>query len=207
MARLTSDAAGAYMSATIEAYEAGSVSLSVLEYRMRFVRDQAEPGSAEYRIASELTPEGDEVEDDDWPKDEGRKEGPAGEAEGQLTIDDQRDGEPPVLSLIVQGVAELSNWKFNQSDPDFHPSIPHGHSITGRVEKLDVYLGYVFRGATQIRREPRSVIVALWNYDPFRQLARTAIHWYSTTYPNYLWPLRIRGRHHIIPKRRRPYGR
>lgn len=76
---------------------------------------------------------------------------------------------------------------FHKYDADFHPSIPHGHFKGGNQPKLDPYLGWVYRGAKQIQREPRNSIVALWNEADFREFALGAIAYYMGAFPNYRW--------------------
>jgi hypothetical protein len=102
--------------------------------------------------------------------------------------------EPVILQLIVKDVSGLSHWVFNQYDPDFFPSIPHGQQKTSK-RKLDAYLGWIYLNSAQVGREPRKLITALWNNDLFRVFALRSIHWYMAAYPRFIWrvqqPLKI----------------
>lgn len=74
----------------------------------------------------------------------------------------------------------LTVWQFNKHDDDFFPSVPHGHWQGKKYPKLDAYLGWIYRGSTQIGREPRKNIIALWNDNKFREFAASAIDYYLT---------------------------
>jgi hypothetical protein len=50
--------------------------------------------------------------------------------------------EPIVLHLIVRDAAGLRKWEFHH-DPDFFPSIPHGHEVRSKC-KLDSYLDWIY---------------------------------------------------------------
>jgi len=65
---------------------------------------------------------------------------------------------------FFSGVRGLKEWVFHQYDPDFHPSVPHGHFQRRNQPKLDPYLGWVYRGSKQIDRKPRQAIIDLWNF-------------------------------------------
>ena len=94
----------------------------------------------------------------------------------------------------------LNDWIFHQYDPDFHPSVPHGHFKGKSQPKLDSYLGWVYQSSKQIRRLRRNLIIELWNDEEFRVVAQTAIEWYMAEFPRYNWrvsdPL-------MLPRRRR----
>ena len=109
---------------------------------------------------------------------------------------DDEDDEPPYLYFLPASVTGLGEWEFHQYDDDYHPAIPHGHWHGMPRPKLDPYQGWVYAGSIQVRREPRSKIIALWNDAKFRDFARTAIQYYLDHYPHYTgWrvsdPLRI----------------
>lgn len=74
----------------------------------------------------------------------------------------------------------LTAWQFNKHDDDFFPSVPHGHWHGAKHPKLDAYLGWKYQGSTQIGREPRKKIIALWNNKKFREFAVAAIGYFST---------------------------
>lgn len=87
------------------------------------------------------------------------------------------------FSLNVPG---LSNWYFRPGDPDYFPSIPHGHWNDLEFPKLDAYLGWVYdHFGKQIKRESRKNIVTLWNDEGFRLAAAKAVNHYLQTYPKY----------------------
>lgn len=79
----------------------------------------------------------------------------------------------------------LKNWFFRPGDPDYFPSVPHGHWENRDKPKLDAYLGWVYEGSKQTDRLKRKSIVALWNDENFRAVAGAAIEYYLTNYPHY----------------------
>jgi hypothetical protein len=97
---------------------------------------------------------------------------------------DGKADEENQLHLIAK-VNGLRAWHFNQYDPDFFPSVPHGHWNEKETRKLDAYLGWQYEGTRQVGLEKRSVIIDLWNTDEFRLFARTAIDYYLDHHPSY----------------------
>lgn len=93
----------------------------------------------------------------------------------------------------------LKDWVFHQYDPDFHPSIPHGHFKGKSQPKLDSYLGWVYQGSKQIKRLSRDLIVDLWNDEEFRTFAQIAIEWYMHEFPSYNWRV---SNPMMLPRRR-----
>lgn len=100
---------------------------------------------------------------------------------------DNPDEEFPYLYLIVGSHTGLANWKFHLYDPDWFPSVPHGHEKNGGLLKLDPYLGWVYRRSAQIHREDRWKIIALWNDDKFRKAALRSINYYIEYHPDFRW--------------------
>jgi hypothetical protein len=96
---------------------------------------------------------------------------------------DVADDEFPYLYLIVGSHTGLASWKFHLYDPDWFPAVPHGHEKNGGPRKLDPYLGWVYKGTAQVRREDRWKIIALWNDDQFRKAARRSINYYMEHHP------------------------
>ena len=94
----------------------------------------------------------------------------------------QRKGE---AFLFLVGIPGLQNWYFHQYDDDFFPSIPHGHWKGKKRQKLDSYLGWVYDGSKQTRREQRSLIIRLWNDEGFREFSATAVDYYMSHHPHY----------------------
>lgn len=82
-------------------------------------------------------------------------------------------------------VVNLNMWEFHHYDPDYFPSIPHGHYNGNKQPKLDVYLGWTYNGSRQIGRVSRKDIIALWNDTKFRQFAIISIEWYLNKYKQY----------------------
>ena len=91
-----------------------------------------------------------------------------------------------VISFFIAGISGLQNWHFHQYDDDYFPSIPHGHWEGRKYPKLDSYLGWVYEGSRQIKRERRSLILMLWNDEKFRIFAKTAIEYYLVHHPDYM---------------------
>ena len=57
--------------------------------------------------------------------------------------------------FVAAGSIGLYQWKFQQSDPDFFPSIPHGHWRSDKRRRLDAYRGWTYQEDRQFGREPR----------------------------------------------------
>jgi hypothetical protein len=200
--RFSSDGAWTYIQCSVAAYQTRLITGRELATRMRFVRDFSDPYSLEILAASELIRGEDEPDkwDDEDPRETIRTtEG----GESHLEIQVSAEGTTIIMQLIPNSATGLNNWMFHQADADPFPSIPHGHHFQS-TEKLDAYRGHIVQGNSAVGREPRWKIVALWNDENFRSFARAAIHWYSATFPKYVWPAHIRGRQHVLPKKRRP---
>ena len=88
----------------------------------------------------------------------------------------KNDNKPTHMFFFPRNIAGLTNWKFNQYDADFHPSIPHGHQ--NQKLKLDPYQGWVYKNKENLRREKRSKIVELWNDEDFREFVSNEIEYY-----------------------------
>ena len=84
------------------------------------------------------------------------------------------------LYFCATSIPGLTAWQFNKHDDDFFPSVPHGHWHGRKQPKLDAYLGWTYRGSTQIGREPRKKIIALWNDKKFREFSAAAIDYFIT---------------------------
>lgn len=110
------------------------------------------------------------------------------ELKAEITIrQDCVDGEADENSslLLIAKVNGFSSWHFHQYDPDFSPSVPHGHWKEMETRKLDAYLGWIYEGTRQVSREKRSLIIDLWNNEEFRCFAATAIDYYLDHHPSY----------------------
>ena len=94
--------------------------------------------------------------------------------------------DPPVLPLVVLG----QNWYFTGSDPDFYPSVPHGHfqCATRKWPKLNPYTGRVFSAKRQEdtgMRLKRTEMRQIWQDHKFRDFCRSNVTWYLTEHPHY----------------------
>lgn len=102
----------------------------------------------------------------------------------------------------------FTKWLFRVGDPDFFPSIPHGHGVRNSKVKLDCYLGYYYDTRIIdpkkriVGRESREYIIDLWNNEKFRTLALNSIDWYLNSFPHFVWRVPIK-RVKKLPKRRR----
>ena len=113
-------------------------------------------------------------------------------------IDDSADENEVIL--LVLGIHRLRHWHFHQFDDDFFPSVPHGHWEGKARPKFDPYLGWVYEGSRQVRRERRSLVVELWNDETFRQFAGKAIDYYLAEHPHFTgWRVRNPRR---LPRKR-----
>ncbi|RYF86207.1 MAG: hypothetical protein EON98_04365 [Chitinophagaceae bacterium] len=116
--------------------------------------------------------------------------------------EDDRDN---ALEYITQRPGKYSKWAIRAGDPDYFPSIPHGHSVKNDKIKLDCYLGYIYNVADNakkrnvIDREHRTYIIDLWNDDSFRTVAMRAIDWYMDTFPLYNWRV---SKPRLLPRKR-----
>lgn len=189
--QLTTSGAHLYLAASQIALAHGILSWDEYLFRLRFVKECAEGNSLEARAAKNILEAEQLSGEDDWPTKEVKQLAPdEGPKESEVSISDgQGPFEPPVLHFVVAGKTGLHEWEFHQSDADFFPSIPHGHSRHDRRRKLDVYRGWTYREDRQGGREPRWKIVGLWNDEKFRTFASTAIHYYLVAYPKYRWPV------------------
>jgi hypothetical protein len=97
--------------------------------------------------------------------------------------------QPLMILFMCSSVSGARKWEFHQADVDPHPSVPHGHD-TASARKLDAYTGLTFIKTREAGKEPRGLIVALWNDAKFRTFARKAVQWYMATYPRYHWRVR-----------------
>ncbi len=166
--------------------------------RLRFIRDNVESGSLEAKAADQILASKDADTEEEWPL--GEPEQLASEAdpsESQVSV--PKAAEPGVVHFLAAGSTGLSQWWFRLADPDFFPSVPHGHWHSDRRKKLDAYRGWIYRGDKQIDREPRWKIIALWNDEKFRSFASMAIGSYLVSFPRYVWPVPDPRR---LPRRR-----
>lgn len=150
------------------------------------------PGDPAAVIASRVLGMQNFAIEDDWRTEEGESVRGTSESGGpsHSLIQNSHpdwldDDEPPILQFIAAAAIGLSDWHFHQADPDYFPSIPHGHWQGHDQPKLDPYTGWIYQGSKQTSREKRKKIVALWNDDKFRVFARTAVDFYLAAFPHY----------------------
>lgn len=159
-----------------------------------------EPNDPVYKKANRILLAEEWDCDDEWPlkNDENKVNSSA----SQLDISTEEGEIKPGLRRDKKGYFQflsrkkgLKDWVFHQYDPDFHPSIPHGHFQGKSKPKLDSYLGWVYQGSRQINRLSRALIIELWNDEEFRVFAHISIDWYKREFTSYKWrvnnPLRL----------------
>jgi len=189
--RLTTAGAQMYLTTSHVTLACGVLSWDEYLLRLRFVRNCAEAGTLEVRVVAEIL-RGQEFEGgDEWATDEPERLGShQGASESKVSISDRHmPFEPPLLTFVAAGSTGLHQWQFRQADPDFFPSIPHGHWRSDKRRKLDAYRGWTYQEDKQFGREPRWKIIALWNDEKFRSFASAAIQYYLVTFPRYVWPM------------------
>jgi len=200
--RLTTAAAHLYLTTSHVTLACGVLTWDEYLLRLRFVRDCGEPGTLEVRAAGDILREQESEGEDEWPTGEPERPAPGeGPSESDVSMSDGHPPfEPPVLHFVTAASTGLHQWQFHQADPDFFPSIPHGHWRSDQRKKLHAYRGWVYQADRQTDREPRWKIIALWNDEKFRTFASTAIQYYLVTFPWYRWPVL----HPLRLPRRRP---
>jgi hypothetical protein len=199
---LTPEAAERYYQLSVSTYERGLISLTPMLVRLHALRSMCAQGEPICKVLKELLEPHDFTVDDEW-RDDGeisREVSGVRSEKRESLIESQIDtSEHLILKFTADTSTNLSNWVFHQADPDFFPSIPHGH-LSGKAQpKLDAYLGWIYKGAKQTAREPKENIIALWNDKKFRAFAGAAIDYYTTTFPNHQWRVATPWR---LPRRR-----
>lgn len=189
--RLTTAGAQLYLTTSQVALVCGVLSWDEYLLRLRFVRDCAEPGTLEARSANDILRQREFEGEDEWPAGEPEQPPPDERpSESQVSISNgHAPFDPPILAFIPAASTGLHQWQFHQSDPDFFPSIPHGHWRSDHRRKLHAYRGWIYQEDKQLGRELRWKIIALWNDDKFRSFAFAAIQYYLVTFPRFEWPV------------------
>ncbi|MBA5865290.1 MAG: hypothetical protein GDA67_01180 [Nitrospira sp. CR1.3] len=199
--RLTVPGAQMYLTTSHVSLAYGVLSWDEYLLRLRFLRDCTDPATVEGRAARDLLRDHEDEGADEWPAGEpDQAVSGQGPTESKVSISEGHPPfEPPVLALVAAEHTGLHQWEFHQADPDFFPSIPHGHWRSDRKKKFHAYRGWMYHEDRQIGREPRWKIVALWNDEKFRSFASAAIQYYLVTFPGYRWPVPYPLR---LPRRR-----
>jgi hypothetical protein len=191
-ARLTAAAADMYLVTSGFALAIGILSWDQYLLRLRFTRKNAEPTSLQANAADHLLVSENSDNEEEWPLGQPEQSGFETDPSDSQVSEDADTG---LLHFCAAGRTGLSHWFFHQGDPDFFPSIPHGHRVSGKRKKLDAYRGWIYREDQQAGREPRWKIIALWNDEKFRAFASTAIAYYLAAFPGYQWrvpnPMRL----------------
>jgi hypothetical protein len=202
MLRLSGDASRTYLSLSVASHQIGHLSRDQLISRLLALRSMCQPSDAAVRqIQGFIEREPEMAAEDEWPDGEPvvfEREVPAADRPTSSTNDD----DDVVLHFIPGPGTGLSSWVFHPFDVDYFPSVPHGHFQGKPHPKLDAYLGWVYQGSRQIRRETRARIISLWNDSGFRNMAQAAVNFYLTRFPQYAgW--RVQNPR-VLPRRRRP---
>lgn len=184
---LSKHASRAYLENARLAFVAGVCSWVDFAEQMRFVVASANTSDPAAQYARRVLAVSDEDDHVDWE---------LGESNGGSNEKDARTGAVIQLGpsdhrfFFMTAIPHMSEWIFHPFDPDFRPSVPHGHWRGASSPKLDVYLGWIYRNSHQIRREPRRNIIALWNDKGFRRFAKKSIKYYLKHHPHYSgWPV------------------
>lgn len=197
---LSSDAVSTYLFLTDISYENFYIDDEVYYRRLKALLEMVDPNMFETkeRLKMRLNGIGEiQIEQAEWVEGEGYSEQLV-EAEEHILELDGSDTEDYIYYLTMNA-GRISKWKFNLTDRDFFPSIPHGHAISDYRIKLDPYLGNIFDEYSKFARESRQYIIDLWNTQSFRENAIETIKFYMREYPNFKWRVRDPLR---IPKKR-----
>lgn len=198
---LSEDAAYSYFELSHASYHYELISLTEFLERLHALRLMCSPNDPTRSFVEHILRMEEWVSRDEWydPEDEAQS---VGDRDGKdSTVEPYEDDEfGPLLLFMPASSTGLSQWRFHQYDPDWFPSVPHGHYQGQKQPKLDPYRGYIFNYSSQLNREPRKKIIALWNDNKFRSFARAAISWYMQQYPKHRWRVRNPLR---IPRRRK----
>ena len=190
---LTAEAASDYYELTLIESEFGLIGLTELYSRLSFLIQNSDSDLyypfIDYDSLIERTPD----EEDNDSQGEWTVESSFIEQSEESRIGRRyRVSIPPqplLLHFMSPSVPGGRKWEFHQADVDPNPSVPHGHDTASR-RKLDSYTGRTYIKRREAAKEPRALIVALWNDTKFRIFARKAVQWYMATYPRYHWRVR-----------------
>jgi hypothetical protein len=190
---LTPEAAEGYYDLSRKAYNRGLISLTPVLVRLHALRSMCAPDDSICEVLEPILQPHDFTIYDEWRDgDEISKEhlsGGRGEIQ-ESVIENQMDTRGIFMPKLIPAASiGLADWVFHQADPDFFPSIPHGHFRGKAQPKLDAYHGWTYTWEKQTGREPRKNIIALWNDGKFRDFASVAISYYSRAFPHHHWPV------------------
>ena len=181
---LSTAAAHDFLVLTETSHKFGIVQRTIYMERMSVLSQIGHPEDAATSFAQWVMRKNDwHVDDDEWSHDLSElleENEDVVSLEPSTRCDDHDD-----YIHFVGDAGELKNWHFRTVDPDYFPSVPHGHWENREKPKLDAYLGWVYKGSKQTCRLKRKSIVELWNNEKFRKMATEAIVYYLTNHPHY----------------------
>jgi len=193
MAMVYLDEAGAYvyLFTTELAANWGLIGLGEYFTRLACLLDMLEPHSELHNFVSErLRPSGEESPRG-WPDD---LESASSALIPKLEVYSEGDSsatKDEMLHLVTDQVGVLRHkWEFHKGDPDFFPTVPHGHLKTRDRVKLDAYRGYTYdtaRANEPLARETRNFILGLWRDKKFRVFAYEALTNFVAHHPSFDW--------------------
>ena len=179
---LTTEAAGDFLYLTETSLKFGIIQRTIYLERMSVLSMLGQPNDVATSFAQGVMSENYwHADDDEWGHDPSELVDKGVISVGPATLYDE-DGDYIHFMTDTDG---LKNWFFRRVDPDYFPSVPHGHWRNLSKRKLDAYLGWIYQGSKQIDRLKRNSIIALWNNEKFRKVAIEAVNYYLTTHPQY----------------------
>ena len=170
-----------YLRATYLSYEYNIIGATVLFERLEALARLGNPNCASVSLAWEfLSDQGVEPEGEHYFAFERN----TGENSSGQFIDEPND---PFIAFMA--TIDGNEYVFHKGDMDIWPSVPHSHHLHKRKQKLDPYLGWIYRQTTQIDRASRKAIIDLWNCEKLRLAAIETIrlHWRLKT--KHDWPV------------------
>lgn len=185
------DDAGAYtyLLLTERSLDLGHIGLGEYLHRIACLRELLDPSNP---VAQFLTaPPPSEFEQlAGWP--EGEVARPPAESKGGEPTSGEQGSEspqPPWLLFITTAGCLGDVWTFKAGDPDFFPSVPHGHLRSKYHVKLDSYRGFTWdtKNGTNLCRESKAFIGALWSDPKFRVMAVSAVQHFCWMNPRFNW--------------------
>ena len=187
------DDAGAYvyLFTTELAVNCRLIGLGEYTTRLACLLDMLEPQSGLHNFISERLRPSREDRARGWPDEQ---ESASSSPIPKLEVYSEGDSsvtKDEMLHFITDQVGVLRHkWEFRKGDPDFFPSVPHGHLNTRPLVKLDAYRGYTYDKAQAYKplaRENRDFIVGLWRDKKFQVFAYEALTHFATHNPAFDW--------------------
>lgn len=191
MEYLNHDAADSFYLLSVRSYDLHLIGRSELELRLACLSGMLNPDDRLFEplrrsVPPSLAYEAEMIDDDQSEVEITREE--YSEREIRQVASRRSFPPPPVMQLIVHGVAGMKKWVFHEFDEDPHPSVPHGHENGKDHPKCDPYTGKVYdsyRREISKERLGRKTRIVLWSNPKFREFALKAIIWYEDQHPCY----------------------